>query len=296
MEARAASTSSAGTRKSCAGSSIRSVLRECGAGALALCGHRLEELRLTFLNLGGGQVFLTSRERPAVTERVGDGAEPIAPELIADLHRGFRPRCHRPIVKRIAVWCQNRIEENRQGIAVFVRVEEGLYEGDLGAYKRSEHGPSVGIRGMKGSDAPRRPFGRKIRRACAADVDGPAAGALSGRPRARGPAAQFVARLAARARSRELEAASHLDVARSRARRRGPGLGRILRRRARAGVAQRALRWRRVRPCRHDRHRRRSPPRALGSSARPPFLATCLSTGAQFVATSSQAFRLIAFA
>jgi hypothetical protein len=33
------------------------------------------------------------------------------------------------------VWCQKRIEANRRGIAVFVRVEEELYEGDLGAYK-----------------------------------------------------------------------------------------------------------------------------------------------------------------
>jgi|SRR5450631_469965 len=38
---------------------------------------------------------------------------------------------------RNAVWCQKRIEENRRGIAVFVRAEEEFYERDLGRTKRS---------------------------------------------------------------------------------------------------------------------------------------------------------------
>ena len=33
------------------------------------------------------------------------------------------------------VWCQKEIEEKGRGLAVFVRVEEGLYEGELQAYK-----------------------------------------------------------------------------------------------------------------------------------------------------------------
>src|SRR5215216_6843572 len=74
-----------------AGAAIRPPLPRPAAlpRASARRGHR----RLGSLgDLLRREVLDVGRDRPHVAERVGDRAEPIAPELIGDLHRHARAR------------------------------------------------------------------------------------------------------------------------------------------------------------------------------------------------------------
>lgn len=43
----------------------------------------------------GSQVFLLAADRPNMSERIRDHAEPISPELVGQGHENFRPRGHR---------------------------------------------------------------------------------------------------------------------------------------------------------------------------------------------------------
>ena len=65
--------------------------------------HLPEEFRRALLNLRVGEIFLARGNPPRVASRIGDGARPVAPELVGHRHLHGRALADCAIEQSVAV-------------------------------------------------------------------------------------------------------------------------------------------------------------------------------------------------